>query len=647
MLKLKGLYGTAIPLFIGLSACWLFVVFLSQPHQATADVLSKTYSVSETAVSPQTASAISNLNILVDDFHPQPIQGDDAYFYNRLGGDRGALGEAVLNYGQDSVTARITGTWGGMWTSLNHLQREGLPTDLSALLPDVISDSHQVQVTELVIEIADSRVTSLNGSLKLELKNGDTVTNWVTNTKLTGNPQILTYTLPSMTDTTTLIWLLDQVNPNDFVEIDRISLTAVTPITNIAEQAFTWSYGMLLNNWDPNSGLVRDRANFPGGVFDAVQATGSLAAATAVAHQLDLVNYQDAANIVTQISNTLLLDVPRYKGIWPHFVEIITPTNSITIAVDTEWSSIDTVIAAVGLLEAQTALNLDTSGTISMLQNIDWDTLVLTNGISHGYSYTQSLLTSTWDTFGGESWLAGWAYAAAAGKIAPLKYPVPPTANGSGFIDELSLLFAPPLPKCDVWGAHWLSYRPSAVSKQVSYYPHYPEQNLASCFTQLDLFGLSAAEIPTPSDVTPTDKIYQPFGVGGQFSPALDGSDLFTVPVVIPHYSAMAASITPTAAISMWTWLIDEGPFSPLNNVESLMFPADAPSCNADEMEWNELKGSWNLALQTLGWGRYLAQQRGETPILWQAMRDNQFLADGYALIGNDCLNFLPVVTNE
>jgi hypothetical protein len=81
--------------------------------------------------------------------------------------------------------------------------------------------------------------------------------------------------------------------------------------------------------------------------------------------------------------------------------------------------------------------------------------------------------------------------------------------------------------------------------------------------------------------------------------------------------------------------------------VESLIFPADAASCSADEMDWNELKGSWNLALQTLGLGRYLAQQRGEIPILWQAMRNNQFLADGYALIGNDCINFLPVVTNE
>ena len=77
------------------------------------------------------------------------------------------------------------------------------------------------------------------------------------------------------------------------------------------------------------------------------------------------------------------------------------------------------------------------------------------------------------------------------------------------------------------------------------------------------------------------------------------------------------------------------------------MFSADSVSCNPGEMDWNELKGSWNLALQTLGWGRYLAQQRSEMPILWQAMRDNPFFAKGYALIGNDCNNFLPMVVNE
>lgn len=82
----------------------------------------------------------------------------------------------------------------------------------------------------------------------------------------------------------------------------------------------------------------------------------------------------------------------------------------------------------------------------------------------------------------------------------------------------------------------------------------------------------------------------------------------------------------------MWDWLIQNGLLSPLNNVESLMFPANA-RCDSAGVVWNQLKGSWNLALQTLGWGRYLAEQSGQIPILWQATLANSFLREGYNLL--------------
>ncbi|MEJ2748118.1 MAG: hypothetical protein P8183_09460, partial [Anaerolineae bacterium] len=446
----------------------------------------------------------------------------------------------------------------------------------------------------------------------------------------------------AITDTTNLNFILEPASAGDYIVIDKVTFTATNPISDGALASFVWSYGMLLNNFDPATGLVRDRSNYASGEFEAIQTAGGLAAATAVAHQLNIINTTDAISIVNRISDTLLLDVPRYHGLWPHFVEI-TPSNIITIVANTEYSSVDTAIAAVGLLEAQQALGLDTSGTEQMLKAIDWADLKTANGISHGYTADGTLLASSWDVFGGESWLIDLVYAAAADEIPPLAYPLPPTANGSGFIDEMAWLFFPPPCPADYWGAPWPAYRVQAVYSQTTYFPtNYP----TSCAVQLGLFGLSAGEVPTPSAVTKS-QIYQPFGIGGQFSPPNDGVSLLGAPAVTPHYSAMAAPLTSTAAISMWAWLIDEGPFSPLNNVESLMFPADAASCSADELVWNELKGSWNLTLQTLGWGRYLAQQRGETPVLWQAMRDNQFLAGGYALIGDDCLNFLPVVNKE
>jgi hypothetical protein len=209
-----------------------------------------------------------------------------------------------------------------------------------------------------------------------------------------------------------------------------------------------------------------------------------------------------------------------------------------------------------------------------------------------------------------------------------MAYPSPPTANGSGFIDELAWLFVSPPSEQDHWGTDWTAYRATAADDQLLYYPtHDP----ASCFSQLGLFGLSAAEVPDPASV-PQGSIYQAFGVGGRHASANDGVALLGAPVVVPHYAAMIASLHPEEAIEMWDWLIDYGYFSPLNNAESLVFPAGS-DCDPATLGWNQLKGSWNLSLQTLGWGRYLAERDGQVPILWQATSARPLLHKGYDLL--------------
>jgi hypothetical protein len=161
------------------------------------------------------------------------------------------------------------------------------------------------------------------------------------------------------------------------------------------------------------------------------------------------------------------------------------------------------------------------------------------------------------------------------------------------------------------------------------------------------MFGLSAGEVPLPSSVD-SSRIYQAFGSGGRFSPPNDGFSLLGEPVVLPHYSAMIASLRPTETISTWTWLINQGPMSPLNNVESLMFVGDS-GCEGSDMTWNHLKGSWNLSLQTLGWGRYVAEARGETTNLWNATMANSFLRNGYMLlVPNGLLRvYLPLILKQ
>ena len=574
---------------------------------------------------PSPIGAPRSISILLDDFSPQPRQGEAVYPFNRLEGDRGAVNNSVMEWGRGQVTTTIAAgnTWGGGWMSLNHPMREGLPINFSAILPAQIQPEYQSRITDITARIV--RATP-GRTLRLELKDHGTF-RWTGETILIGGEQVASFGLPALGDVNELVWVLDRASAGDTIVVDNIAFTATTRIVDTPTAAFTWSYGQLLSNWDPATGLVRDKARDASGEFDAIQATGSLAAATAQADQLGIISRADAIRIVNTISDTLLLDLPRFHGLWPHFV--VASTSGITIAQGTEWSSIDTVIAAIGLLTAQQALGLDMSGAEQMLRDIDWEDLTKPNGmISMGYTYDGVRIPWAWDTFGGESWLVELAYASATGDVAPLTYPSPPTANGSGFIDELAWLFVPPPAGLDYRGTDWTAYRRAAADRQIRYYPsNYPQ----SCLVKHRLFGLSAAEVPDPS-LVPPGGIYQAFGVGGRDRCANDGSALLGAPVVVPHYAGLIASLRPGEATRMWDWLIEKSLITPLNNVESLMFPAGA-TCDSGGAVWNQLKGSWNLSLQTLGWGRYLAERRGQVPVLWQAAMANAFLREGYLLL--------------
>jgi len=566
------------------------------------------------------------VNTLVDDFIPQPYQGDSVYFYNRIGGDRGALNNSIASWNNGAVDITISdgNTWGGIWMSLDHPIREGQSINFSAILPSQIQPAYQGRIIGIDISVFGGTRDDI---FRIELKDKNNDLKWSNEITLNGNRQDMNFGLPPLQDINHLVLVLDHARPGDHVMVENISLTASTSIIDTPTAAFIWSYGMLLDNWNPSTGLVRDKAKDASGEFDAIQATGSLAAVTALAEQIGIVNHADAVAIVAKIGDTLLNKVPRNHGLWPHWVKL-TPAGMIEIVPGTEWSSVDTVIAAIGLLVAQQGLGLDTSGTEEIMREIEWSDLLLDNGISHGYTYDDKLIPYAWDVFGGESWLVELAYASATGNIAPLSFPSAPTANGSGFIDELAWLYVLPPSGLDYWGTDWGAYRNSAAEKQTSFFE---TKQPSACFSQFGLFGLSAAESPVPARV-PKGSIYQAFGVGGQFAPAHDGSDLLGSPAIAPHYSAMIASLHPQDSIKMWEWLIKNGYFTPLNNVESLTFPV-VSNCDVTRAEWNQLKGSWNLALQALGWGRYLAERDGYVPALWQATKTNLFLRRGYLLL--------------
>lgn len=599
------------------------------------------------ALPPTPTPAFRSLRLPVDDFEPQPIDGQPVYFYNRLEGDRGAINNALLTFGAGQMTTTVsTGNiWAGAWLSLNHPIREQLSINLDAVLPHQILPEYQSAVTGIEAKVAAG---TQGRPFRLELKDCGAL-QWTGEALLSGEPQSVAFNLTNVGPANELLWVLDRAHAGDFVVLDSITFTVTSRITDTATAGFVWSYGQLLSNWNSESGLVRDKAREASGEFDAVQATGSLAAATALAEQLGVISHDGAVQIVNQVARALLDDLPRQHGLWPHWVRGGADGMPFIVP-GTEYSSVDTVIAALSLLAGQSGLGLDTSPTEQMLREIDWPDLLQSNGIRHGYTEAGELLPYAWDTFGGESWLVALAYAAASGQVAPLAYPSPPTANGSGFIDEISWLIVPPPAGLDAWGNDWRAHRSANAEAQMAYFSaRYP----ASCLARAGFFGLSAAEGPAPERVPPSD-IYQAFGVGGRFAGPNDGSGLWGAPAVAPHYAGMIASLHPLMATGMWDQLIRTGFVTPLTNVESLFFE-DQANCDPGSMTWNSLKGSWNLALQTLGWGRYLVQRRGEIPVLWQAVTENPFLAKGYAVLasGGPVLGparertFLPLTPGE
>lgn len=600
-----------------LSAVIGLVQFLSTPA-----------ALAETAV-PQTPVGLTTTTVIIDDFTAQPIMGDPSWFYNRIGGDRGEFGLGSIEWGKTTVTATVTQTmgiegWVGVWTSLNHVLVEDIPLDLTAVFPPQISDTYQGAVTAVRLYVVDGQ-----GTLAAELQ-ADNVKVWEDEATLTGGSQVVTFLIsnPTNNNVNNLNWLV-KGQIDDYVIIDRVEMDIALPDMPLPERAFLWSYAMLLSNLDISTGIVRDRANFPEGAFDNVSAAGLLAAATAQAEYLGMVSEADAIDIVTKITDGLT-GLGDCHGLWPHF------TKNGVIAADTEWSSVDTIIAQIALIEANQALGLNAGITKSQnaLNGINWTEVLSDNGeISHGFELncvTQK--NSVWHDFGGETWLANFGYAAATGNVTAVET-MPPTYNGSGFIDEIAWLFMP-APYRDRWDMNWYEYRYTAVHSQTTYYENHP------CYEPRGLFGLSAAEVPDPS-IVPTDTIYIPFGVGG-IAPPNDGTSTMGHAVITPHYIGMAAPLVPDKSLTAWAWLEDAHLFSPLSNVESFMF-IDEPTCT--QFEWNSLRGSWNLGLQTLGWGSYLT---GRSNPLYRAMWQNEMLRQAYQTMCSPTAChaiFLPMTT--
>lgn len=588
--------------------------------------------------------------VTVDDHdRPLPTAG---YYYNASGGDRGLMSASStkVNYSWDNqttYTATVTehsGLWGwhGLWYSLIHLDQDNLPLNFSAIFGPYIKPAFQGEVQKIRIGISNLQAQRPDFRFRVELKNtaGGVICyrEWES---ISGGAVEWVLEQGCKGQVEQIALINDRVVSGDSISIDYVRMLVTVPDLPIEEEAFLWSFGWLMANYDATNGIFQDRSNFNFGLFENVSASAKAAKVAVYAYKMGMILLTDLQQIVTDTAATLINVVPRgpagLNTLWPHYTtdggrKALPPGQGGN---GSEWASGDTLYAALDIIAALEMIG-DPNGQIpalkTYLEAINWDGLLIDGYLSHGYSYEGSLIPWVWRGFGMETVGVNWAYAAATGNITAMD--LPPSDNGSGFIDNAHYPLV--LSGIDYLGNDWTSYRQNMADLQISWY-HRPAS--ANPFFSVDnLFGLSAAE-------DPEDRSYQPYGVGGLFIPPLDGDH----DVIVLHYSAMIADIRPMASTSLWQKLRDRAAvfqqndriiISPLNNMESLKVnPLDATTVV------NYLKGSWNLALQAEGWA--LANPTLKTE-LKAAVCSNSLLKRGYkTLTGTQLVNAFLFYNNS
>ncbi len=565
-------------------------------------------------------ATVTSTRAIVEDF-AAPL---DRWYYARIGTDRGTMGPAVSppTFVQTADRLRVespAASWGGVWTSLRHRAVDVDAADdtleLDRLLGPHVRDADQVRLTAIELAVADG-----TGALKLELKGVAQGEDCSDTFSLPGGATTIVWTLPSKCPdrVKVLNWLVDGAG---FAEVDEVGLRVAAPAYPVMEAVFLYSYAHLDQCHDPASGLVRDRAEWPVQSaipeqdFAAVPAIGTHALVTAVAWQLGHVEPAAAREVVQGAIDTLA-GLPTCHGLLPHFV------RAGDIVPDTEWSSIDTVLALIAAILAGEGLGLDVGVLEDRLRAVDWAGLADAGGqVGHGYGYRAegdhcgTRLSSAWDTYGSEAQVLAVAHAAATGTVPALARVfdpadgLPKTWDESGFNSELAALLFP-VTGVDHWGVDVDAYRAWSRARQLGHPALAPYRD--RCW-----FGVSASEVPEAWTVGEA-QVYGAWGLGGHNHTVNDGSDVVGAPIVAPHYAAMVASEEPAAAACMFTDLIERGLLSPLNNAESV-----GPG-------WSSLKGSWNLSLQALGAARARSCD-GYLP--YQALRRNAFLDGGFRAV--------------
>jgi hypothetical protein len=491
--------------------------------------------------------------------------------------------------------------WAGMWHSLAGLGREADQIlDFSKCYPACVRDAFQPRCVGIALRVQGE------GALKLEIVAPGGRILWVQHRTFAADTPLTDLVLDcapnDLRQAKRLNWVAE---PGARLEVASVGLILDFPPMTFAQRVFLTAYAKLARCMIPDEGLVKDRAQFPAGTFDAVPASGLFCLATSVAWRMGMVDRPFAERTLRRVHQAVT-KLPHAFGLLPHFV---SKANGVyRVHPGTEYSTVDTSLYFHGMFLAarmlgDADLEAELEKTVRAIQFADLkdaDGYVVRGLKEDG----RTRLGTSWREWGGETALVLLLDRMAEGDRASLKMDGSGKVYGGvGFIAEIQSLLYPQFGRDEpdaVSGVNWLRARRELLRDQMEYFPRALPNAPAS---QLGLFGLSAGEGPG--------------GVGY----VVNGTQTPRGMLIHPHYILMSALTRPRPAdtYGLLQGLEARGLMPPWGLVENVRI---------DLAEYLPMVGSLNASFECLSAYHLWAAVSGEKDQVYEAAEGCRPTAD-------------------
>jgi hypothetical protein len=487
--------------------------------------------------------------------------------------------------------------WAGIWHSLAGLGRDVLTTlNFNRVYPTWIANSKQPRCTGIVVRISGQ------GQFRIEIKSARQEVLWTSQIAIDSTePEPLAFKCDpaELRKAKFLNWI---VEPGGRIAVDSVGLRLEFSPMSFAERVFLISYAKLARCYDVDAGVVKNRAQWPTGSFDAVPASGLFVLATATAWTQGIVDRSFAEQVLHKVHATMTA-LPHADGWLPHYIRRGSDDRYI-ISPGTEFSTIDSSFYFHGMLLA--AQILDDHAVIDQvsreIRSLRFDRLIGASGyINHGFREDgETLLRGEWDGGGGESILVVllelMATGHATGKT-DFRYW---DANGVGFIGEVQSLFYSQFDSDTpdgLTGYNWASARLALLNEQEAFFAQRDPGGLAA---KLGIYGLSAGE-----------------ALRGQ-SYVANGTRKLRANVIHPHYILMAGRWYPERTYALLQAMEQMGLLPSWGLVENI---------DPKTGEYFPMLGSLNAAFECLGSYHMWARWSGRADVIDVASDSNSLTA--------------------